>query len=182
MMDAAEQEGQGAMTQSLTTARLSLRPYRTADAASVADLIGDLSVARWLTQVPHPYAERDALDFFERCGDGSGVFGVAIGDGDGDAIGCVSIMDGDLGYWLGQPYWGRGYATEAARAVVGWHFDREQTVLESGYVLGNRASCNVLSKLGFRETGQRGVTSASLGMTVTVQRMELDCPSWKAVA
>ena len=59
----------------------------------------------------------------------------------------------ELGFWIGKPYWGRGYATEAARALVGYAFDKlGLTQIVAGAFRENRASRRVLEKVGFGKT------------------------------
>jgi RimJ/RimL family protein N-acetyltransferase len=65
--------------------------------------------------------------------------------------------DRELGYWIGEPYWGKGYATEAARTVLDEAFHTHNLpYIDAGYYADNPASGNVLRKLGFKE---RGITS-----------------------
>jgi len=68
--------------------------------------------------------------------------------------------------------------TEAARAVVAYHFARTDDDLTSGYHLGNVASCKVLTKLGFRNTHVTEETKVAIGSTVPVQRMMLTKNDW----
>ena len=104
----------------IRTQRLSLRPLEPADAASIRALAGDFDVARMTGMLPHPYSERDALAWIDRAGQGEEgvVFAVAR---DGALIGCSGYMPMDaehaeVGYWIGKPFWGEGFATEAVRA------------------------------------------------------------------
>ncbi|MEM8576903.1 MAG: GNAT family N-acetyltransferase [Pseudomonadota bacterium] len=162
----------------LTTQRLTLRPVSERDAGPIARLIGDLAVARWLTHVPHPYAEADAVDFIARHRDAPATYAITLANA---LIGCVSLR-AELGYWLGVPYWGRGYATEAARAVLAAHFGARGTSVRSGYHEGNDASRNVLTKLGFVPDGVDVQTVRSLGSSVNVLKMRLTRAAWRAAA
>lgn len=163
----------------IKTERLTLRPFNAQDAADVALLVGDLDVARWLTQVPHPYTAKDGASFIARHKDKPFVFAVTARD---RLIGCVSIVD-ELGYWFGKAFWGQGFATEAARAVVGRYFAEDRADrLQSGYVLGNAASRNVLEKLGFSEAQIEPAMLKSSGETVDLQKMHLDAKDWEAIA
>lgn len=165
------------MIETLETERLSLRPYRASDAVSVAAQIGDFAVSKWLTRVPHPYGAADALAFFDKVADEPMVYAVCRGD---ELIGCVSIMDGDLGYWYGARHWGQGFATEAARAVVGAYFAHSDAPLDSGYLAGNDASRNVLKKLGFVKNGIRNTPCLSRNETVPNHRVQLRRDVWRA--
>ncbi len=165
------------MSTEIKTTRLTLRPYRAADAARVTELIGDIDVSRWLTRVPHPYTKDDALAFFERLGSESNTFAVVLDD---EVIGGIGIED-ELGYWLGKPYWRNGYASEAARALVARHFRTSTEDIRSGYLPGNLASSRVLTRLGFVNEAFEEVCSASLDRVVMVQKMSLSAAAWGAV-
>ncbi|MBW4708264.1 GNAT family N-acetyltransferase [Roseobacter sp. YSTF-M11] len=166
------------MSTCIHTTRLVLRRFRDTDAARVADLIGNLSVSRWLTRVPHPYTEADALSFFARQSDDDLTFAITRAD---EVIGACGVDD-DLGYWLGEPYWQKGYATEAAKALVDKHFATSKAPLTSGYIVGNTASCRLLSGLGFAPTHREDVLSPALRTTVSVQKMALTSDAWEGRA
>jgi len=142
------------------TPRLLLRPGFPEDAPALAAAIADQAIACNLASVPWPYSMRDAeaylasprdpilpsLLIFER---GSGAPQLAGACGLGRrASGSVEI-----GYWIGRPFWGRGYATEACRALI----DIARTLglpnLEGSHFLDNPASARVLEKLGFESLG-----------------------------
>ncbi|MEL6782523.1 MAG: GNAT family N-acetyltransferase, partial [Pseudomonadota bacterium] len=139
------------MTDHITTERLTLRQPQMADAVAIASLVGDLDVSRWLTRVPHPYGLDDARAFIATVQNGNGnTFVICAGT---QVVGCMGT-ERELGYWLGQNHWGRGYATEAARAMITRHFAQRHDVLQSGYFMDNRPSRHVLEKLGFVPTSQ----------------------------
>ena len=162
----------------IQTKRLRLRPYQASDAADVTRLIGELDVARWLTRVPYPYALKDAQSFIERMQRDDGLcFAILRND---QLMGGVSIGD-ELGYWLGKPYWGNGFATEAACGIIERHIDQGVEHIQSGFVLGNTGSQNVLRKLGFENGDIEEVASASLGAPVRVQKMHLQVQNWNAL-
>ncbi|MCV3272099.1 GNAT family N-acetyltransferase [Roseobacter sinensis] len=166
------------MSEHIQTRRLVLRPFRDADARRVAELVGNLDVARWLTRVPHPYGVDDALGFFGRHAGDKLVLAVTQSD---VVIGCCSIRD-ELGYWLGQPYWGLGYAFEAASALVGAYFATHRAPLQSGYMLGNAASARVLSKLGFAPTRIDMAACQATGTPVKLQKVTLSRETWQGRA
>ncbi|MCL6282118.1 GNAT family N-acetyltransferase [Ruegeria sp. 2012CJ41-6] len=165
------------MTDVITTQRLVLRRFRRGDAAELVDLLNNLEVVRWLTRVPYPYRLDHALDFIEN---------VATRDlnacailKDQKLVGTISVGE-ELGYWIGQPYWNRGYVTEAARAMVARYFESQDADLPSGYHLGNERSCAVLTNLGFRPTGRRCALSEPLQRDVIIQNMVLTRACWEA--
>ncbi|NJM83126.1 MAG: GNAT family N-acetyltransferase, partial [Tabrizicola sp.] len=134
----------------LRTARLTLRPLVASDQAALVGQASDLEVSRWLTVVPYPYKARDFRAFLPRAHAGR-VWVIA------DEAGFQGLiaLESQFGYWLGHTAWGRGYATEAAGAVLAAHFaDPAARPVVSGYFLGNDRSARVLAKLGFVETGQ----------------------------
>ncbi|HPN06004.1 MAG TPA: GNAT family N-acetyltransferase [Hyphomonadaceae bacterium] len=149
----------------IQTQRLALRRYEGADAARVAYLAGDYDVARMCGRVPHPYPIAAAYSFFDMLArsEASGAehaFAVTLPiDGVIGACGLSRIGEAgsetwELGYWYGMPYWGLGYASEAARALMEWGRDQlGAKVFVAGHFADNPASGNVLRKLGFVETG-----------------------------
>ena len=110
------------MRANITTSRLLLRPPVMADAPAIARLVGDFEVSKWLSVVPHPYTLADARAFL-RSGVGPWQRAITL---EGALIGLVGIGPG-LGFWLGRPYWGQGYMSEAAAALVGAWFDAVAT-------------------------------------------------------
>jgi RimJ/RimL family protein N-acetyltransferase len=133
------------------TARLTLRPVIASDEAAVVAAIDDITVSGWLAVVPHPYSVPDFYHFLNDIAVPGETF--AIEDGAGFA-GIISLVDGELGYWLAPRAQGLGYATEAGRCLVAAHFGSSNELLTSGYFEGNTRSANVLAKLGFVETGR----------------------------
>ena len=101
----------------IETERLVLRPPAIEDTPAIAHLIGDFEVSKWLTVVPHPYTLADAEEFVHKI---AGPWDRVITH-KGEVIGVVGIGD-SLGYWLGRPFWGHGYMSEAAGALVGAWF------------------------------------------------------------
>lgn len=164
------------MSKCIRTERLLLRPYESADAAAIVEMIGEWDVARWLPRVPHPYAHQDAEEFLARRVNDLEALAITH---DGTFIGGCAIHD-ELGYWLGIPYWGQGFATEAATCLVIRHMSRGNNELLSGHQIGNAASRNVLNKLGFRPTRTSDVYSLAHGEPVQIQRMALTAQDWRA--
>jgi ribosomal-protein-alanine N-acetyltransferase len=148
----------------LTTARLVLRPYSLPDVADLVRLAGAREVAATTLRIPHPYHEQDALDFIASCrADAelglSARLAITLRES-GELCGGIGLRinsvhhRAELGYWLGVPYWRRGYATEAARAVVEYGFGAlGLNRIYASLVSGNRASGRVLEKVGMRYEG-----------------------------
>ena len=145
----------------IATARLVLRSLVPEDAGVVADLIGNWNVVRWLAMPPFPYTLADAESFIFHAlaqGQKPGCAAAAI-TRDDQLIGIAGIdprkRGMEIDYWLGEPYWGNGYASEAAGALVAAYFAHgHEPHLTSGYFAGNLASARVLTKLGFEKTGR----------------------------
>jgi [ribosomal protein S5]-alanine N-acetyltransferase len=148
----------------LTTGRLSLRAFGNGDAPSVSRLADDIEISRNTLKIPHPYTEADARLWLsiqrEQLRTGSGaVFAITKKD-DGLLIGACGMelfpdhKRGELGYWLGRDYWGNGFATEAAGAVVGWGFERLGLArVSAARFSDNPASGRVLEKIGMTHEG-----------------------------
>ncbi len=140
----------------LVTKRLTLRPPLEVDVDDIALGIANPRVAKMLGSVPQPYAQNDARIWLDKVRKERCVYTIHLHR----LIGCVGVHEHpghlELGYWLAEPDWGRGYATEAARAALTRAFcvfDADEIV--SGAAVDNRASLRVQEKLGFEEIGQR---------------------------
>ena len=141
--------------------RLFLRPGWPEDWQELLGRIADESVVKNLAQVPWPYTAEDARDFAgkpqdQRCPH----FFVTLPTSSAPAalIGSVGLaeVDGEveLGYWFAREHWGKGYATEAARAVLRLAKVLGHRQLVAGHVIDNPASGAVLRKIGFAPTGK----------------------------
>ncbi|HEX4783380.1 MAG TPA: GNAT family N-acetyltransferase, partial [Candidatus Sulfotelmatobacter sp.] len=116
------------MLPTLQTARLKLRPYTEADIAELVPLIGTREVAATTLRIAHPYTEEDARAFIALAREPDKIWLAITLRSDGGQIGGIGLRVDDqhqhaeLGYWLGVPYWGQGYATEAAREMLRYGF------------------------------------------------------------
>ncbi len=169
----------------LATARLVLRAPCRSDAKAIAALANDRRVAANLVRIPHPYAIEDAEQFIAAVNkrEGEACFAVAL---DGAPIGICSVdrrEDGpELGYWLGVPFWGRGFATEAARALIDHAFGGlEHETLISGARVNNPASRRVLEKCGFQWTGVRLSRIRAINSAAPIDRFRLDRGLWASL-
>jgi len=148
----------------LRTERLVLRPFTSADAADVRRLADDPDVANNTLTIPHPYPEGQAESWIATHAPGFeqgrlAIFAVTAAE-HGALLGAIGLSieaahaRAELGYWLGREFWGRGLATEAARAVVA--FGLEELRLErigAGHFPHNPASGRVLEKAGLEREG-----------------------------
>jgi len=166
----------------LPSERLLLRPPEIADIPRLIMLIGDFDVSKNLGRVPHPYTQADARVYLERSArnraEGTGFNFAITRKWDGAYIGgCGLHLDHgvfEIGYWLGKPYWGKGYATEAARRLAGFAFhDLKAERLEAGWFHDNPASGHVLEKLGARANGTAPRDCLARGHAVYCHQMVL---------
>ena len=140
----------------ITTPHLCLRPLTAADAPEITRLAGDWDIARMTALIPHPYTLADAQSFIAAVDDAN-TFAI---ERDGALVGCCGArpVSGtyEIGYWVGKPYWGRGMATQAARALIAHLRTREPgCVITISHMTENEASARVIQKLGFRRTGEK---------------------------
>jgi RimJ/RimL family protein N-acetyltransferase len=169
----------------LATARLVLRAPRRSDIKAIAALANDLRVAANTARIPHPYAIEDAEQFIASVNKREGEAGFAV-TLDGAPIGVCSVdlrEDGpEMGYWLGVPYWGRGLATEAVRALIDHAFgDLEHETLISGARVNNPASRRVLEKCGFQWTSVRLSRIRAINSAAPIDRFRLDRRLWASL-
>ncbi|WZY00265.1 GNAT family protein [Bacillus sp. FSL W7-1360] len=152
------------MTTTLTTARLILRPLAETDAARVERYVSDPDIAKMTLNIPHPYPEGEALTFIRsvqlRVEEGNNVVFAITEQGIDDCIGAMSVRiepahnRGELGYWIGKPHWGKGYATEAARAMLAYCFNELKLHKCMARAFAhNPASWRVMEKIGLKEEG-----------------------------
>lgn len=143
----------------IATERLVLRGLRLNDAGRIAELANDRDVARMLAAMPHPYTRDHADAFLARQDQGPGR-NFAIEHPAEGLIGVAGFKRDDLGrpelgYWLGKPYWGCGFATEAAKGALVWaHKDWGKRAVMARHFSDNPASGEVLCKAGFLYTGE----------------------------
>jgi ribosomal-protein-alanine N-acetyltransferase len=152
------------MVNPLQTERLTLRAYAFSDIPALVPLIGAREVAATTLRIPHPYTESDARDFIARTQEGLSNgselrLGIVVRESDTLCGGVGLRIEDDhrraeLGYWIGVPYWGNGYATEAAKAVVKYGFGTLglHRIFASRFA-NNPASARVLRKIGMRHEG-----------------------------
>ena len=177
----------------LHTKRTALRAFRATDAARLQSLIANWKIARMTGRIPYPYPEGAAtawiaLQTEKRAAGTDYAFAIEV---DGMCAGCVGLHERDcttnqgdrrimeIGYWIGQPYWGQGLVTEAAGAAVAFAFEwLAQARLVSGHFVDNAASGRVLTKLGFQALGHEMQHSVARQYEVETVRMELTRDAW----
>jgi RimJ/RimL family protein N-acetyltransferase len=152
-------------TQTIRTARLLLRPFARADADAVTELAGAFEIADTTISIPHPYSLQVAIDWIAghrrpRQRDLGCRFAVTQAES-GQLIGCVELRDlnqehaqAEMGFWIGKPFWGQGYASEAGSAIVRFGFESlGLNRIYAFHMQRNPASGKVLQKLGMVREG-----------------------------
>lgn len=148
-----------ALPDRLETARLILRAPDLSDAPALAHLANNRKIHAMLTRLPHPYGEDNAITFISEIARGQSEQAYAIISREHGFIGVVSLIFTrndlpEIGYWIGEPYWGQGFASEAAGALLAATLAIGPVSIKARARADNAASRNVLRKLGFTETGE----------------------------
>lgn len=170
----------------LVTERLVLRPPHEDDKPDLIQLAGNPRIAEMLARMPHPYGEAEADAFISGkvARNGECQYAVTLAD-NGAFLGAAGLMPSragagtlEIGYWIGQPHWGKSYATEAAHALVDLAFRATDIeVLHAACRPINAASRRVIQKCGFQHAGQAMIDSLMAGR-VAVERYALDRRTW----
>ncbi len=145
---------------SLRTARLVMREFELADAPRIQQLAGEREVALNTMNIPHPYPDGGAEEWIasqdEKRAQGNVIFAID----DGELVGGIGLRvqrefeRAELGYWIGKPFWGRGYATEAAGAIIRYGFEELNLHrIYAGYFSRNEKSARVMIKNGMKYEG-----------------------------
>ncbi|WP_062269693.1 GNAT family N-acetyltransferase [Endozoicomonas arenosclerae] len=152
------------MDKTITTDRLLLRAFTLEDSLRVKELAGEKEVARMTENIPHPYPDGLAEEWIGRHeilreNQQAFVFAITL-QSNGELLGTVSLFnvshtDAELGFWLGLPYWGHGYCSEAGQVLIAKGFEQLQlSQIRARTLTRNKRSEKVLLKLGFRPTSE----------------------------
>ncbi len=170
----------------LATERLVMRAPRDSDLEQLVALADTRHVAEMLARMPHPYGEAEARTFLAMAASRRAgiVYALTLKD-TGTFVGCAGLNTTDrgleLGYWIGEPYWKSGYATEAAHALVDLAFQNTSIqVLHASTRVINPASRRVIHKCGFQYAGQ-GMMNSLVAGQVPVERYRLDRRTWESL-
>ena len=163
------------------TQRLCLRPWIDADAPALFELARDPRIGMLCGWKPFELIDdaREALSTVLVANDS---YAVTLGS-TGEIVGSIALhIDtdspeatvADIGYWIGVPYWGNGYASEAGRAIIERAKELGVETIILKYFDGNDASRRVSEKLGFTwRSREEGVEYPLIGKRLTVHRTEL---------
>lgn len=148
----------------LTTERLLLNSFQETDIPSLTLYANNDKISEMTSNIPHPYTEKDAemwIDNTKKGFEKNALYAFAIRlKNSEDFIGGIGLSvnnsynHAELGYWLGEPFWGKGYATEAAKKVLHFGFNELQLHrIYATHFAHNPASGNILQKIGMKPEG-----------------------------
>jgi ribosomal-protein-alanine N-acetyltransferase len=163
----------------IRTPRLVLRDLLRSDAARISLLAGDFDVASMTGTIPHPYSKEMAAEWIGSAlaGEEGVVFAIVRS---GALIGCTGYRafgedHAEFGYWIGKPYWGMGYASEAVRALILHAFETDGfDYLTVGHFSDNPASARIIAKFGFAPLGNEMRDCAARGAKAHCLTYRLD--------
>lgn len=146
------------------TERLVLRPLQLKDAERVEELAKDYDVAKTTLNIPHPYPAGGAKEYIQRVTEAEKngeIVCLAITQKENETfLGIINIKEdvkhhrGELGYWIGKPYWGQGYCTEAVKALIPFSFEElKLNKLFATAFTANQGSWKVMEKSGLKYEG-----------------------------
>ena len=169
----------------ITTRRLVLRPAGLEDAEAVAHLANDRHIAEMTSRIPHPYGRRDAIAFLGA--DRTETIHAILRRDDAMFMGLSGLQPRpgrgrfELGYWLGRPFWGEGFGTEAAQAMIDHAFvDLSAELVEVRCRVVNGASRRIVQKCGFQFAGTGMDVSLAAGR-VASESYRMDRRCWQSL-
>lgn len=167
-----------AETPELKGKRVLLRALRLSDSGPMSLYAGDERVAAMTSTIPHPYPPGAAESFIEATLAGrrdETTWGIDASPDDGaEFVGVIGVRKDshELGYWVGPPFWGTGYASEACALVCEHFFAAGLERMSAEVFFDNPASARVLTRNGFEKSGEGWAYSVARGMEVPVLRFE----------
>jgi RimJ/RimL family protein N-acetyltransferase len=176
----------------IETEHLLLRPPHDEDVEDIASLANNYNVAKMLSSMPHPYFAADARDFIDRVKRASvhGCVYAVTEAKSGRFMGVAGLHEDrsryDLpfaGYWLGEPYWGKGHASQAAHALVDLFFkvtDRSQLMISCR--TDNHASRRIIEKCGGRYWKSGSAFNRALGDIQHLDHYRVTRGDWVNIA
>ncbi|UOR04115.1 GNAT family N-acetyltransferase [Hymenobacter aerilatus] len=175
----------------LTTERLLLRQPQAHDIASIVQLANEPAVANMTLNIPHPYAETDAIYWLNAANQGfaSGlhwIFAMELRQA-GQFIGGIGLTieprfhRAEVGYWVGKPFWNHGFATEALRAVLAFGFETlELHKIFATHLVGNLASGRVMQHVGMQWEAELHQHVRKKGQYFDLMQYQLTRPAYLA--
>lgn len=157
----------------LEASRCCVRRWQESDAASLVTHADNINVAKYLRdRFPNPYTKKDAKGFLRHAAASADPSNLAI-EVDGVAVGAIGYVRGgdverysaEIGYWLGEAYWGRGIVTEALALVTNYAFSELNLLrLFALPFADNAGSIRVLEKVGYVREGLLRAGSVKYGI------------------
>ncbi|MCK1993802.1 GNAT family N-acetyltransferase [Peribacillus muralis] len=152
------------LNKTISTKRLLLRLFQTSDATEVTKLCNNYNIYKNTLYLPYPYSMEDALSWIENhlhnFNDNSSYQFAITDKVTGKLFGAIALSynqnfnNGEIAYWLGEEFWGKGYATEAGLAILEFAFtDKQYHKVFARHFSSNPASGRVLEKIGMRKEG-----------------------------
>lgn len=175
----------------LLSPSLVLRAPHEEDIDALAHLANNANIATMVSRMPHPYTAKDAADFVRRTKGGeigNCVYAITRGD-NGAFLGCCALEAQqdprtlEIGYWLGEPHWNKGYATEAAHVLIDMAFRTRSHIdhIDARCRVTNVASKRVIQKCGLQFQGTGMIQCLALGGMVAVEWFRLDRKTWMSL-
>jgi RimJ/RimL family protein N-acetyltransferase len=176
----------------LETARLWLRWPRAADAPQIARYAGEKAVAEMTSRIRHPYPAEDAERYVletranNALGESLGLI-ITSKQRPNDVLGAIGLAETpdpkavEIGYWIGVPFWRKGYASEAVSAVVDAGFElSDATRIEGRVRTVNLASRQVLENNGFSYSRDETLFMPAREASYPVHWLALERAAWFA--
>ena len=180
----------GAERPALMTRRLKLRMPAPEDAQSIAEIANNMNIASQTRRIPHPYSLKDAEDWIASVqnpgANGETAF-LITAKGDNAILGAAGLTvsecgEAEIGYWIGEPFWGGGLATEAAQAIIDHAFNELGAErIFACCQAANDASRKVLEKCGFKHSGPGMCACGALNSMVASEDFWLERGVWKSL-
>ncbi|MCM2294350.1 GNAT family N-acetyltransferase [Allorhizobium sp. BGMRC 0089] len=176
----------------LLSQRLVLRAPHVEDIDALAHLANNAAIATMVSRMPHPYTAKDAADFVRRSNDGGigkCVYAITKAE-NGEFLGCCALEPPpngeetlEIGFWLGEPYWNKGYATEAMHALIDMAFRTREDVatLDARCRVTNVAARRVIQKSGFQFQSTGMVAHLAGRGMMPVEWYRLDRKTWMSL-
>jgi 8-oxo-dGTP diphosphatase len=169
----------------IETPRLILRAVTLADAPWIERYVSDWDIARHTARIPHPYPPGGAVDFVRSLDPKDGPTFAIERREDREPVGLIGLElegpgEAEVGFWIGKPFWRRGYASEALKAVIEHAFRKVGlSSLIAMAVPENRASIRVQEKAGLTYTGMAETEAPARGGKHKVERRALEQAQWQ---
>lgn len=148
----------------METERLLLRKLKMQDATKIEEYAGDYQVAKTTLSIPHPYPKGGGISFIQAV-ERSQKYGKLVlfaleEKSSGQFVGVINLnfikphRRAELAYWIGTPFWGKGYGTEVAKKVVEYGFNElNLNKIHAMAFLNNPGSWRIMEKIGMQREG-----------------------------